>query len=183
MEEKIKIRNAEDARRKLRIQELTFTGVLSELDNLYEGYGDLVLAPNQRLAPGVKEELEKAGFGVHVFQDSFVPIRKMTVITWHETDGSPEDEPKRSLAVPGREHPGLDDLWVDTAAQAREISKANISDFRSVLECIYVQARNGNMHMEVPDITGTVLEQELHDRGFGIRHFADSHGNHTQISW
>lgn len=182
MEEKIKISNAEDARRKFRIQELTFTGVLSELDNLYEGNGDLVLAPDQRLASGVKEELEKAGFGVHEFRDAIVPIRKMTVITWHETGDRPKDKLERR-STPGRDHPGLDDLWVDTAAQAREISKANISDFRSVLECIYVQARNGNMHMEVPDITGTVLEQELHDRGFGIRHFADSHGNHTQISW
>lgn len=182
MEEKIKISNAEDARRKFCLRELSFDDVMLELDNLYELNEDLVLTPGQRLAPRVKGELEKAGFGVHEFRDGVVPTRKITVITWNETDDRPKDTLERRSA-PGRDHPGLDDLWVDTAAQAREISKANISDFRSVLECIYVQARNGNMHMEVPDITGTVLEQELHDRGFGIRHFADDHGNLTQISW
>lgn len=181
MEEKIKIRTAVDARRKFKSRELTASDVYKFLEeSLADCNEDYVLSPAERLAPGTKEELEAAGFTVSVFPDLFIRSRTITVISW---DKEPQREPA-GKHIPVTEADLVDDRgWLDNAEQARELSKKYGGKLDWILYSVQEAAKTGRMRVEIPDVTETEIEQELHDRGFLVRHFATDTGPHSEISW
>lgn len=182
MGEKIKIRTAADARRKFKTRELTASDVYKFLEeSLADCNEDYVLNPAERLAPGVKEELERAGFTITVLPDAFIPTRTLTAISWNE---------KQQESPAGRHIPVAEaDLieargWrLDNAEQARALSGKYGDKLDRLLYNVQEAAKSGRMSIEIPNITGTELEQELHDRGFEIRHFAGARRGYTQVSW
>lgn len=182
MEEKIKIRTAADARRKFKIRELSAADVYKFLEeSLADCNEDYVLNPAERLASGVKEELERAGFTIMVFPDAFIPTRTLTAISWNEK----QQESPAGRRIPVAEADLIEARgWrLDNAEQARALSGKYGDKLDRLLYNVQEAAKSGRMSVEIPDITGTEIERELHDRGFRIRHFMTDTGMHSEISW